>query len=45
MTRAEQREIWVLKQLHPEMRWIPDAVLFLVLEKAKHQAMRDLLAK
>jgi hypothetical protein len=45
MTKPEQREIWLLKQQHPQMRWIPDAVLFLIMEKAKHQAMRELLSK
>ncbi len=39
MTREEQREIWAIKMRNPEMRNIPDAVFYVIMERAKHQAI------
>jgi len=42
MTKADQREIWALKMRHPEMRHIPDAVFFVIMERAKYKALVEM---
>lgn len=45
MTKHDQREIWAFKSKHPEIKDVPDALLFVIFRRAKEAIVSDITRK